>query len=83
MRDQETSGRDGFSGFTVLLWFAGGAMVGAAAAYLAQAQNRAHVRELAQHTRDRANGLADALRDASSAAQTAFAASNGGNGATK
>jgi hypothetical protein len=79
MSDQETNGRRGFSGVSLLLWFAGGALAGAAAAYLAQAQNRAHVRELAQRTRDRAGRLPQALRDASSAAQSAFAESYQGN----
>ena len=83
MSNHKMDENSGYSGFTVFLWFAGGALVGAAAAYLAQAQNRERVGELAQRTRDRAGDLAGALRDASSAAQTAFAQSSGGNGAPK
>jgi hypothetical protein len=79
MNNQETNGRTGYSGYSLLLWFAGGALAGAAAAYLAQAQNRAHVRELAQHTRDQAGRLPKALHDASSAAQSAFAQAYRGN----
>jgi hypothetical protein len=80
MTAEETNGRRGFSGFSLLLWFAGGALAGAAATYLAQAQNRGRVRELAQRTRDQASRLPKALRDASSAAQDAFAESYRGNG---
>jgi len=83
MSETKTTAREGFSGFTVLLWFAGGALAGAAAAYLAQVQNRARVLALAQHTRDRVGGLAGALRDASSAAQSAFAEHHDHNGAMK
>jgi hypothetical protein len=80
MSDQETNGRRGYSGFSLFLGFAGGALAGAAAAYLVQAQNRAHVRDLALRTRDQAGRIPKALRDASSAAQDAFAASYRGNG---
>ena len=80
MSDQETNGRKGYSGFSLLLWFAGGALAGAAAAYLSQAQNRARIRDLALRTRDKAGRIPQALRDASSAAQEAFAASYGSNG---
>ncbi len=80
MSDQGTNERRGFSGFSLLCWCAGGALAGAAAAYLAQAQNRARVRDLAQRTRDQAGRIPKAVRDASSAAQDAFAESYRGNG---
>jgi hypothetical protein len=80
MSDQETNGRRGFSGVSLFFMFAGGALAGAAAAYLAQAQNRERVRELALHTRDQAGRLPQALRDASIAAKDAFAEALGGNG---
>ncbi|HEY3352757.1 MAG TPA: hypothetical protein VGQ83_05885 [Polyangia bacterium] len=80
MSDQDTNGRKGFSGFSLVLWFAGGALAGAAGAYLMQAQNRARVRDLAERTRDKAGRIPKALHDASSAAQDAFAASYGANG---
>ena len=78
MSDQGMKGRTGFSGISVLLGFAGGALAGAAAAYLAQAQNRAHVRDLAARTMDQSSRLPKALREASSAAQDAFVESYGG-----
>ena len=80
MIDQESNGRRGFSGLSLFFMFAGGALAGAAAAYLAQAPNRERVRELALHTRDQAGRLPQALRDASSAAKDAFAEALGGNG---
>ena len=80
MIDQESNGRRGFSGLSLFFMFAGGALAGAAAAYLAQARNREHVRELALHTRDQAGRLPQALRDASSAAKEAFTEAFGGNG---
>ena len=80
MSDQETNGRRGFSGFSLLLWFAGGALAGAATVYLTQAENRTRVRDLALRARDKAGRIPKALRDASSAAQEAFAESYGGNG---
>ena len=80
MIDQESNGRRGFSGLSLFFMFAGGALAGAAAAYLAQARNREHVRDLALHTRDQAGRLPQALRDASSAAKEAFAEALGGNG---
>jgi GAF domain-containing protein len=60
--------------------FAGGALAGAAAAYLAQARNREQVRDLALHARDQAGRLPQALLDASSAAKEAFTEALGGNG---
>ena len=68
---------NGFGGFTLLFCFAGGALAGAAAAYLAQQQNRARVRDLASSARQRAGRLPKALRDASSAAQETFIESYG------
>ena len=80
MSDQETNGRKGFSGLSLFFMFAGGALAGAAAAYLAQARNREYVRELALHTKDQAGRLPQALSDASSAAKDAFVEAFGGNG---
>ena len=70
---QTTNGRSGFSGTSLFLMFVGGALTGAAVAYLAQGENRARVRELAKHTRDMAGHLPQAVRDASHAAKEAFA----------
>jgi hypothetical protein len=80
MIDQDTNGRKGFSGLSLFFMFAGGALAGAAAAYLAQARNREHVRDLALHTRDQAGRLPQAVADASSAAKEAFVEAFGGNG---
>jgi hypothetical protein len=80
MIDQEANGHSGFSGLSLFLWFAGGALAGAAAVYLAQARNRERVRDLALHTRDQAGRLPQALRDASIAAKDAFTEALGGNG---
>jgi len=82
MSDQEKNGNKGFSGYSLLLWFAGGALAGAAAAYLAQEKNRERVRDLAVRAKDRAGRIPKALVEASSAAQDAFAESYGGDGAT-
>jgi hypothetical protein len=79
MIDQESNGRKGFSGLSVFLWFAGGALTGAAAAYLAQAQNRERVLDLARRTRVKAGRVPHALKEASSAAREAFVGSYGRN----
>jgi hypothetical protein len=78
MSDQGMNERQGFSGISVLLGFAGGALAGAAAAYLAQAHNRAHVRDLAARTKDQASRLPQALHEALSAVQDAIVESYGG-----
>jgi gas vesicle protein len=75
MSEHKRDGGSGFSGSSLMFWFAGGALVGAAVAYLAQPRNREHLREFAQRTLDGADRLPTALREASTAAQAAFAES--------
>jgi hypothetical protein len=70
---QATNGRTGYSGTSLLLIFVGGALTGAAVAYLAQTENRARVRALAKRTREMAGQLPQAVCEASHAAQEAFA----------
>jgi hypothetical protein len=53
--------------------FVGGALAGAAVAYLAQSENRARVRAFARRARRRAAHLPGAMREASQAAKEAFA----------
>ena len=74
-----TNGRVGYSGTSLLLMFVGGALTGAAVAYLAQAENRARVRALAKHTREMAGHLPQAVREASHAAKEAFAEAYSGD----
>ena len=74
---QATESRSGFSGTSLFLTFVGGALAGAAVAYLAQAENRARVRALAKHTREMAGHLPQAVREASAAAKEAFAEAYG------
>lgn len=81
MSEHRANGRRGYSGFTLVAWFAGGALAGAAAAYLADPENRLRLRELMLRTRGQAGRLPQALRDASTAAQSAFAESYGDDGA--
>lgn len=66
---QSTSG---FSGTSLFLMFLGGALTGAAAAYLAQSQNREQVGRLAGRARHAAGLLPHAVHDASLAAKDAF-----------
>jgi hypothetical protein len=69
---QTANGRTGYSGASLLLMFVGGAVAGAAVAYLAQADNRARVRALAKRTRERARHLPRAMREAAKEAKEAF-----------
>jgi hypothetical protein len=78
--EQPTNGRAGFSGKSLLLMFVGGALTGAAVAYLAQRENRARIGALATHTREMAAQLPQAVREASHAAKEAFAEAYGGDG---
>jgi hypothetical protein len=78
--EQLTNGRTGYSGKSLLLLFVGGAVTGAAVAYLAQRGNRARVGALAAHAREMAAHLPQAVRDASHAAKEAFTEAYGGNG---
>ena len=73
------SGRVGYSGTSLLLMFVGGALTGAAVAYLAQAENRARVRAFAKRTREQAGRLPRAVREASHAAKEAFAEAQSGH----
>ena len=70
---QSTNGRSGFSGTSLFLMFLGGALTGAAAAYLAQSQNREQVGRLAGRVQHAAGQLPTAVHDASVAAKEAFA----------
>jgi hypothetical protein len=69
---QSTNGRSGFSGMSLFLMFLGGALTGAAAAYLAQSRNRETVRALAGRAQHAVAQLPQATRDASHAAKEAF-----------
>jgi hypothetical protein len=80
MNGQATNGRAGYSGTSLLLMFVGGALSGAAVAYLAQVENRARVRALAKRTRENAGHLPQAVREASHAAKEAFVEAYSGNG---
>jgi len=75
-----SNGRNGYKGTSLLLMFAGGALTGAAVAYLAQAQNRERVRAIAKRARERAGQFPRAMREASHAARTAFAEAQSGHG---
>ena len=77
---QGANGRTGYSGKSLLLMFLGGALTGAAVAYLAQKENRARVRALATRTREMAGQLPGAVREASHAAKAAFAEAYRGHG---
>lgn len=70
--EQSTNGRTGYSGKSLLLLFVGGAVTGAAVAYLAQRGNRARAGALAAQARGMAAHLPQAVRDASHAAKEAF-----------
>ncbi len=71
-QDESTNGRVGYSGKSFFLLFVGGALAGAAVAYLAQRKNRARVGELAEQAREMAALLPLAVR-AARAAKEAFA----------
>lgn len=77
-----SNGHTGYSGTSLLLMFVGGALAGAAVAYLAQAENRARVRAFARRTRQKAAHLPHAVREASHAAKGAFADAYAGLGET-
>jgi hypothetical protein len=77
---QGTNGKVGYKGRTLLLMFLGGALAGAAAAYLAQAENRSRVRAFAIRARQSASHLPLAVREASHAAKEAFVESYGNHG---
>jgi hypothetical protein len=78
MHGQGSNGHAGYSGTTLLLAFLGGALTGAAVAYLAQADNRARVRAFANRTRQQASQLPQAVREASRVAKEAFTEAFGG-----
>ena len=82
MNGQATNGRAGYGGTSLFLMFVGGALTGAAVAYLAQRENRARVRELARRTRETAGHLPQAVREASHAAREAFAEAYSSHGDT-
>ena len=62
-----------FSGFSLLVAFAGGALAGAAVGYPAVPENRARLHKLAQGSRDWTGRIPRAFHDASNAAKDAFA----------
>lgn len=67
-----TNGRNGNNDKSLLLMFLGGALTGAAAAYLAQAGNRARVSAFTKHVGQTAGNLPQAVSEASHAAKEAF-----------
>jgi ABC-type uncharacterized transport system permease subunit len=77
---QSTNGRSGYSGTSLFLMFLGGALAGAAGAYLAQARNRETVRALAARAQHAVGQLPQATRDASHAAKEAFVDAYNGSG---
>lgn len=79
MNEQTNLGRPGFSGSSLLLMFLGGALTGAAVAYLSQGQNRADVRALAQRAQHSTAQLPTAIHEASIAAKEAFAEAYNGH----
>ena len=69
---QSNNGRSGRSDTSLILMFLGGALAGAAGAYLAQGRNRENVRTLAGRAQQAVGQLPQATRDASHAAREAF-----------
>ncbi|HEY3355139.1 MAG TPA: hypothetical protein VGQ83_17935 [Polyangia bacterium] len=65
--------REGYSTFSLLLAFVGGAVAGVAAAYLSVPENRERVRSYATGSKVRASRIPRAIKDASVAAKDAFA----------
>ncbi|MCC6747455.1 MAG: hypothetical protein IT371_07345 [Deltaproteobacteria bacterium] len=80
MNGQSSNGRAGYSGTSLLLMFAGGALAGAAVAYLAQADNRARVRSFVTRTRGKVGHFPQAVQEASHAAKEAFVEAYAGQG---
>jgi hypothetical protein len=67
-----TNGHGGYSGTSLFLMFLGGALAGAAAAYLAQSRNREQVGRLAGRAQHAVGQLPQAVQEASLAAKEAF-----------